>query len=56
MKRAILWTIACVLVIVAILVNGWTTVSGGWITIALAVLCALLQWLVYFKHSGKQRR
>lgn len=51
MKKPILWTVACVLVIIAALVSGWTGVPGGWILIALAVICAGLQWLVYFKHK-----
>jgi hypothetical protein len=51
MKRPILWTIACVLVIVAAVVGGQTATTLGWITIALAVLCAGLQWLVYLKNN-----
>ena len=51
MKRAILWSIACVLVIAAVIINGWTSVPGGWIIIVLALLCAGLQWLVYLKNN-----
>ena len=50
MKKAILWTVACFLVVVAAIVGGWTGVPGGWILIALAVVCAALQWLAYLKH------
>jgi hypothetical protein len=56
MKRAILWSVACILVIAAVVMNGWTSVSGGWITIALAVLCAGLQWLVYVKQNRNRRK
>lgn len=51
MKKAILWTVACVLVIIAAFVCGWTATSTGWIMIGLAVLCAVLQWLAWLKHK-----
>lgn len=51
MKKPVLWSVACVLVIIAALAGGWTAVPGGWIMIALAVLCAGLQWLAYLKHK-----
>ena len=50
MKKAILWTVACALAIIATIMGGWTSTSVGWILIVLAVLCAALQWLAYFKH------
>ena len=56
MKRAILWSIACVLVIAAVLINGWTSVPGGWIIIVLALLCAGLQWLAWRKQNRNSRR
>lgn len=49
MKKAILWTVACTLAIIATIVGGWTATSVGWIMIVLAVICAALQWLVWFK-------
>ena len=52
MKKAILWTVACTLAIIATIVGGWTATTIGWILIVLAVLCAGLQWLVYFKHKS----
>ena len=51
MKKPILWTVACGLVVIAAFVRGWTSDSLGWIMIALAVLCAVLQWLAFFKHN-----
>jgi len=56
MKRAVLWSVACVLVIAAVIINGWTSVMGGWLIIALAVLCAGLQWLVYLKQTRNSRK
>ena len=50
MKKAILWTVACALAIIATIMGGWTSTSVGWILIVLAVLCAALQWLAYFKY------
>lgn len=54
MKKAILWSVACLLVIIALLVNGWAAEKMGVITIVLAVLCAGLQWLVWIK-TGKKK-
>ncbi len=51
MKKAILWTVACTLAIIATIVGGWTATSVGWIMIVLAVICAALQWLVWFKNK-----
>ena len=51
MKNAILWTVACALAIIATIVGGWTSTSVGWILIVLALLCAALQWIAYFKHK-----
>ena len=51
MKKPILRTIGCVMVIVAAVVGGQTATTLGWITIAPAVLCAGLQWLVYLKNN-----
>ena len=56
MKRAVLWTVAAVLVIAAVLINGWTSAPGGWAIIILAVICALLQWLAYRKNSRRNGR
>ena len=51
MKKAILWTIAFVLVVAATLINGWIGVYGGlaWAMIGIAALCTALQWIAYFK-------
>ena len=51
MKKAILWSVACVLVIIAVIVNGLAGETMGLITIGLAILCAGLQWLVWFKTN-----
>ena len=51
MKKAILWTVACTLAIIATIVGGWTATSVGWIMIVLAEICAALQWLVWFKNK-----
>ena len=51
MKNPILWTVACTLAIIATIVGGWTATSTGWILIVLAVICAALQWLAWFKHK-----
>ena len=51
MRKAILWTVACTLAIIATIVGGWTATSVGWIMIVLAVICAGLQWLAWFKHK-----
>lgn len=51
MKKPILWTVACALAIIAVLVNLQTAGSFGPIIIGLAVLCAGLQWLVYLKNN-----
>ena len=54
MKKAILWSVACLLVIIALLVNGWAGEKMGIITIGLAILCAGLQWLVWAKNGKKK--
>ena len=54
MKKAILWSVACFLVIVAVLVNGWAADKMGLILIALCLLCAGLQWLVWVKAGRKK--
>lgn len=51
MKKAILWTIAFVLVMAATLLNGWVAAYGAlaWAMMGLALVCTLLQWIAYFK-------
>ncbi|MBQ6371742.1 MAG: hypothetical protein IJJ22_01300 [Oscillospiraceae bacterium] len=51
MNKPVLWTVACVLVIIAAAVRGWMATSTGLILVALAVLCAVLQWLAWFKRK-----
>lgn len=52
MKKAILWTVAFVLIAAATLLNGWIATYGAlaWVMLGIAVVCTLLQWLAYFKN------
>ena len=50
MKKPILWTIACALAIIATIVGGQAGSTMGSVLIVLAIICAGLQWLVFFKR------
>lgn len=49
--KAILWSVACVLVIAAALVNEWASEKMGIVMILLAIVCAGLQWVAFFKNG-----
>ena len=51
MLKPILWTVVCVLAIFLVFIAQNNDTIWAFVMVAVAAVCAALQWMVYFKNK-----